>query len=143
MIILNREEYQKILNHAAAELPNEACGLLGGYEEEGKRIVTDVYLLRNADESTEHFSMDPQEQFAAVKDMRSKGRQLLGNFHSHPRTPAVPSKEDVRLAFDENLSYLIVSLMEEGKPVLNSFHIKKGEVTKEEINAKSKSTKNV
>ncbi|MBO5522160.1 MAG: M67 family metallopeptidase [Roseburia sp.] len=133
MIILKEEDYQKILNHAAAELPNEACGLLGGYEEEGKRIVTDVYLLRNADESAEHFSMDPQEQFAAVKDMRSKGRQLLGNFHSHPRTPAAPSKEDVRLAFDEKLSYLIVSLMEEGKPVLNSFHIKKGEVTKEEL----------
>ena len=30
-------------------------------------------------------SMDPKEQFAAVKDMRSKGRQLLGNFHFHPK----------------------------------------------------------
>ncbi len=125
MIILNRQDYQKILNHAAAELPNEACGLLGGYEDGENRIVTNVYLLRNVDESAEHFSMDPKEQFEAVKDMRSKGRQLLGNFHSHPKTPAMPSKEDIRLALDENLSYLILSLKEE-KPVLKVFRIKNG-----------------
>ena len=91
MIILKEEDYQKILDHAAAGLPNEACGLLGGYEEEGNRIVTDVYLLRNVDESREHFSMDPVEQFAIIKDIRSKGRQLLGNFHSHPESPSRPS----------------------------------------------------
>lgn len=125
MIILKKEDYQKILNHAAAELPNEACGLLGGCEDGENRIVTNVYLLRNADESAEHFSMDPKEQFAAVKDMRSKGRQLLGNFHSHPKTPATPSKEDIRLALDENLSYLILSLKKE-KPVLKAFRIKNG-----------------
>lgn len=133
MIILKEEDYQKILDHAAAGLPNEACGLLGGYEEEGNRIVTDVYLLRNVDESREHFSMDPAEQFATIKDIRSKGRQLLGNFHSHPESPSRPSQEDIRLAFDPKMNYLILSLMEEGKPVLNSFHIEKGEVTKEEL----------
>ena len=136
MIILKEEDYQKILDHAAAGLPNEACGLLGGYEEEGNRIVTDVYLLRNVDESREHFSMDPVEQFAIIKDIRSKGRQLLGNFHSHPESPSRPSQEDIRLAFDPKMNYLILSLMEEGKPVLNSFHIEKGEVTKEELEIK-------
>lgn len=133
MIILKKEDYQKILNHAAAELPNEACGLLGGYEDGEKRVVTDVYLLRNVDESAEHFSMDPKEQFAAVKDMRSKGRQLLGNFHSHPKTPAMPSREDIRLAFDSKMSYLVLSLMEEKNPVFNSFHIEWGEATREEM----------
>lgn len=134
MLILKQEDYQKILEHAKTGLPNEACGLLGGYtNEDGSQVITDVYLLRNVDESREHFSMDPKEQFAAIKDIRSKGRELLGNFHSHPESPSRPSEEDIRLAYDSKIHYLILSLMEEGNPVLNSFHIEKGAVTKETL----------
>lgn len=134
MLILKQEDYQKILEHARTGLPNEACGLLGGYtKEDGSQVITDVYLLRNVDESREHFSMDPKEQFAAIKDIRSKGRELLGNFHSHPESPSRPSEEDIRLAYDSKIHYLILSLMEEGNPVLNSFHIEKGAVTKETL----------
>ncbi len=134
MLILKQEDYQKILEHARTGLPNEACGLLGGYtNEDGSQVITDVYLLRNVDESREHFSMDPKEQFAAVKDIRGKGRELLGNFHSHPESPSRPSEEDIRLAYDSKIHYLILSLMEEGNPVLNSFHIEKGAVTKETL----------
>ena len=134
MLILKHEDYQKILEHARTGLPNEACGLLGGYtNEDGSQVITDVYLLRNMDESREHFSMDPKEQFAAVKDIRSKGRELLGNFHSHPESTSRPSEEDIRLAYDSKIHYLILSLMEEGNPVLNSFHIEKGAVTRETL----------
>lgn len=134
MLILKQEDYQKILEHARMGLPNEACGLLGGYtNEDGSQVITDVYLLRNVDESREHFSMDPKEQFAAIKDIRSKGRELLGNFHSHPESPSRPSEEDIRLAYDSKIHYLILSLMEEGNPVLNSFHIEKGAVTRETL----------
>lgn len=134
MLILKQEDYQKILEHARTGLPNEACGLLGGYtKEDGSQAITDVYLLRNVDESREHFSMDPKEQFAAIKDIRSKGRELLGNFHSHPESPSRPSEEDIRLAYDSKIHYLILSLMEEGNPVLNSFHIEKGAVTRETL----------
>ena len=35
--------------------------IFGGYVEGDKRVVTDVYLLRNVDESREHFSMDPAQ----------------------------------------------------------------------------------
>lgn len=134
MLILKQEDYQKILEHARMGLPNEACGLLGGYtKEDGSQVITDVYLLRNVDESREHFSMDPKEQFAAIKDIRSKGRELLGNFHSHPESPSRPSEEDIRLAYDSKIHYLILSLMEEGNPVLNSFHIEKGAVTRETL----------
>ena len=133
MIFLTKQDYERILEHARNGLPNEACGLLGGTIEGEKQTVTDVYLLRNVDESREHFSMDPAEQLAAVKDIRSKGRQLLGNFHSHPESPSRPSKEDIRLAFDPKMHYMILSLQDEENPVLNSFHIEKGEVTKEEL----------
>ncbi|MBR1851914.1 MAG: M67 family metallopeptidase [Lachnospiraceae bacterium] len=133
MISLTRQDYKKILEHAKTGLPNEACGLLGGTIEGENQTVTDIYLLRNVDESNEHFSMDPVEQLAAVKDIRAKGRQLLGNFHSHPESPSRPSQEDIRLAFDPKMHYMILSLQDAENPVLNSFHIEKGEVIKEEL----------
>ena len=133
MLILKQEDYNKIVDHAKKGLPNEACGLLGGYVEGDKRVVTDVYLLRNVDESREHFSMDPAEQLAAIKDMRKNGLEPLGNWHSHPETPARPSQEDIRLAFDSEASYLIMSLMDQENPVIHAFRVREGQVSKDEI----------
>lgn len=123
MIKLKRSDYEKMLAHAEKELPNEACGLLGGALDENGKTVSEVYLLTNIDASNEHFSMDPKEQLAAVKDMRSKGITLLGNWHSHPESPSRPSDEDKRLAHDSKASYMILSLMDRANPVLNSFKI--------------------
>ena len=67
--------------------------------------------------------MDPKEQLDAVKDMRSHGLTLIGNFHSHPESPSRPSEEDKKLAYDPNLEYLILSLMEAENPVLKAFEI--------------------
>lgn len=133
MIELNQQQLQQIIRHCRASLPNEACGLLGGTESEGRAAVKKIYPLRNTDESPEHFSMDAREQFAAVADMHENGWKLLGNFHSHPSTPSRPSQEDVRLAFDPSLRYLILSLASPQNPVLNSFRIRGEAVWKEEI----------
>lgn len=123
MLFLKKQDYEKILVHCRQGLPNEACGLIGGRKEGENQYVEKVYLLTNIDASREHFSMDPKEQFAAVKDMRGNGYELLGNFHSHPESPYRPSEEDKRLAYDTKVSYLILSLMEPEQPVLKAFRI--------------------
>ena len=120
--------------HCKEGLPNEACGLIGGTIEGDKRSIQKVYLLTNIDQSNEHFSMDPKEQLAAVKDMRANGLKLLGNFHSHPESPSRPSEEDKRLAYDSKVNYLILSLMDLENPVFNAFRIdEEKNVTKEEL----------
>lgn len=133
MIKLSRSDYEKIIAHAESELPNEACGLIGGVIEGGDKIIKKVYLLTNTDHSNEHFSLDPKEQLAAIKDMRAEGIVPLGNWHSHPESPSRPSDEDKRLAFDSKASYLILSLMNREEPVLNSFHIEGVNSEKEEL----------
>lgn len=133
MIKLSKSDFDKILAHAESELPNEACGLIGGVIEDGVKIIKKVYLLTNIDHSNEHFSLDPKEQLAAVKDMRAQGISPLGNWHSHPESPSRPSEEDKRLAYDSRASYMILSLMNRDEPVLNSFKINGSDAEKEEL----------
>ena len=133
-IEMKRSDYETILAHARACLPNEACGLIGGTDtDEGVRVIRKVYCLRNVDASNEHFSLEPAEQLAAVKDMRQEGLRPLGNWHSHPETPSRPSQEDIRLAYDSKASFLILSLEHPEAPVLNAFHVEQGAVRKEEL----------
>ena len=129
-IIIRKQDAEEMISHARGQLPDEACGLIAGIENEEEKRIEKVYYLTNTDASNEHFSLDPREQLQAVKDMRSRGLQPLGNWHSHPASPSRPSREDIRLAYDPKASYLILSLMEEIL-VLHSFHVENGEVCKE------------
>lgn len=133
MITLSRSDYDKILAHARQELPNEACGLIAGEINGSDKIIKKVYLLTNTDHSNEHFSLDPKEQLSAIKDMRSNGFVPLGNWHSHPESPSRPSEEDKRLAYDKTASYMILSLMDNDNPVLNSFKITGSAAEKEQL----------
>ena len=124
MITLKQADFEKILAHAKKELPNEACGLIAGVKDGADKHIQKVYLLTNIDHSNEHFSLDPKEQLAAIKDMRANGLVPLGNWHSHPES---------RLAYDKTASYMILSLMELDQPVLNSFHIEGDDAEKEPL----------
>lgn len=133
MISMNKADYERILEHAKSVVPEEACGLIAGTIEDGNKIIRKVYILTNIDHSNEHFTLDPKEQLAAVKDMRANGFAPLGNWHSHPESPSRPSEEDKRLAYDSKASYMILSLIDADNPVLNSFHIEGDVSTKEEL----------
>lgn len=123
MVTLSKKDFETILKHAESVLPEEACGLIAGEITDEGKVIKKVYLLTNIDHSNEHFSLDPREQLAAVKDMRANGLVPLGNWHSHPESPSRPSEEDKRLAYDSKASYIILSLMDRNAPVINSFKI--------------------
>ncbi len=128
MLHIDKNIVAAITAQAEAGLPHEICGYLAG--KDGR--VTAHYELTNTDAAADHFSMDPQEQFAAVKDMREKGLTMLAVYHSHPETPARPSLEDIKLAYDPNISYVIIS-MATAEADIKSFHIKEGQVTAEPV----------
>ncbi|MDR0613426.1 MAG: M67 family metallopeptidase [Dysgonamonadaceae bacterium] len=124
MIHISQHIIDSIIAHAWNELPDEACGLLAG---NGDRVVKQ-YPLTNIDHSSEHFSFDPKEQFAVLREARKQGLQIVANYHSHPETPARPSEEDIRLAFDPNIVYFILSLQDVENPVIKAFSIREGTV---------------
>jgi proteasome lid subunit RPN8/RPN11 len=125
---IDKAVLQSIIDHCRREMPYEACGYLA----EENRTITRHYELTNLDKAADHFSMDPGEQFAAIKDMRNRELKLAAVYHSHPETPARPSQEDILLAYDPNTSYVIVSLAEP-EAIIKSFRILQGNVTPEDI----------
>jgi len=120
----------QLFDHARQGLPEEVCGYLAG----SGREVSVHFPMTNIDHSPDHFSFDPAEQFRVVRAARNAGLEILGNYHSHPSSAARPSEEDIRLAYDPDISYVIVSLAAE-QPDIKSFRIRNGEVEKEPINA--------
>lgn len=125
MITLDKGIVEQMIYQARQELPNECCGLLAGQKNGDDITITEIYPVRNIDESPEHFSMDPKEQFQVYYAARDRGLNLLGNYHSHPATPSRPSREDIRLAHDPEAVYAIISLAG-ADPVLKFFSIKEG-----------------
>jgi proteasome lid subunit RPN8/RPN11 len=119
-----------LVNHAENDAPLEACGYLAGADD----IVTVHYPLTNTDKSSEHFSFDPKEQFAAVKDARARGLEMYAVYHSHPVTLARPSQTDINLAHDPNMLYVIVSLAE-GKEDIKAFAIRNNKVNQVNLEA--------
>ena len=137
MIKIPKKIYEQMIEHARKGYPNEACGILGGPPQadgSADALVAEVFFpMRNADESSISYFMDPKEQLQVFKAMRVRGLQMNGIFHSHVASEAAPSQKDRRLAFYPEASYLIVSLSDLARPVLKSFKIKEEIVTEEEI----------
>lgn len=131
MLTIPKHIIEEIIAHARRDFPLEACGILGGTAG----VVSEYYPMANTDQSNEHFTMEPKEQFAVIKDLRAKGKEMLVIYHSHPETPARPSEEDIRLALTPGVSYLIVSLAG-AAPEVKSYRIEQGRVSLEALSIK-------
>ena len=124
--------YDEIVQYAKEHLPEESCGLIAGEIDGDNKTIKKVYFLENTDHAEDHFTLNPKEQLEAVKDMRKNGYKPLGNWHSHPSSPSRPSVEDIKLAYDKEASYMIVSFLTKA-PVINSFHIENDQYEKEDL----------
>ncbi len=132
MIHIQQNIAEKIIAHARKLSPIEACGYLAGNGD----TITQSYEMRNEDNSEEHFSFDPSEQFTVVRKVKEAGTEIIANYHSHPKSPARPSEEDIRKAYDPDILYLIISLADK-KPHIKAYkirHSKVEEVTIQIIN---------
>jgi len=127
-LVIPQSILTQIIAHAQREAPKEACGLISG--RDGTAVK--AYQITNTDQSNVTYLMDPKEQFAAFKEMRQAGTELLAIYHSHPATEAYPSPTDKKLAFYPEAYYVIISLAQT-EPVVRAFTIVNGEVKERPI----------
>jgi [CysO sulfur-carrier protein]-S-L-cysteine hydrolase len=95
-----------VIAHARREAPRECCGLLIGRED----LVEEAWPAANLREGHVSFLVSPEDHFAAIRHARATGQVVIGAYHSHPRSPAVPSATDIEEANDPELLHVIVSL---------------------------------
>ena len=124
-VTLRRALVEEMFAHARGARPAECCGLLGGRAGRAES----VYRLRNvADDAAVAYEAAPEELFAAQRRMRGRGEELLGIYHSHPRSAdPVPSQTDVKLAFYPSAVYFIIGFAHDGRCVLRAFRISERE----------------
>ena len=116
--------YEAMIEHARQVAPLECCGLLGGTELRAQRY----YPLRNELASPVRYQGDARDMLAAFRDLRENGLELVAIYHSHPSSPAVPSRTDLQNNFYEDTPQLILSLAE-GPPVLRAYRLSENDYT--------------
>ena len=111
---------RRLLDHARAELPNEACALLGG-DEAGAR-ATSLHLARNRLGSPYRYDVEPDDLVRIVHDIEARGEGLVAIFHSHPGSAPVPSLSDLREA-RYPVVHLVAGLADPGAPTIRAWRI--------------------
>jgi [CysO sulfur-carrier protein]-S-L-cysteine hydrolase len=100
-----------MLAHARDELPNEACGIIAGLRAGGEAgTAVTFHAARNAEASPLRYSVHPDDLVRIVFEIEDAGQELLGIFHSHTRSPAIPSATDRRAAMYPDAFYVLASL---------------------------------
>lgn len=83
----------------------EVCGLLRGRAG----AILRVEPARNVAADPEiAFEIDPTALFAALRDARGGGFELMGHYHSHPVGPPVPSPRDAAGAAADGALWLLL-----------------------------------
>jgi len=93
-IRISGEHRQALQNHAQKCSPNESCAILYGKIEGGSAVVEDVFLADNADGSPVSFAVSDEQLIAAYKKEEEGDAKIVGMFHSHPSSEALPSDTD-------------------------------------------------
>jgi [CysO sulfur-carrier protein]-S-L-cysteine hydrolase len=102
-VVIPAKVRSALVEHAEAELPNEACGLISLRNGVAERF----FPGRNRSASPYRFELeiDPEVWF-----LEDEGYELAV-FHSHPSSPPRPSRTDVEnIGLWEGRAYVILSL---------------------------------
>lgn len=106
MIRIRADVLSLISAHARRDAPNECCGLLVGAGD----LIDEAVPARNVLSHPSRYQIDPQDHIATNRRLRGTSRAVLGAYHSHPKSPAVPSPRDLAEAHYPDFIWLIVSL---------------------------------
>ena len=131
MLTIARDLYDKIVAHARADHPDEACGVLAGPagSERPERFIP----MTNAARSPTFYEFDSTEHFQVWKEMDERDEEPVVIYHSHTATEAYPSRTDVSYANEPGAHYVLVSTRDPAIAEFRSYRILDGQVTEEPV----------
>ncbi len=123
MLKITAAHLDDIRRHGEESYPDECCGILIGVFEGATRMVHATLRCRNAtiESPRTHYHIDPREVIRAQRDVRERGLEVIGFYHSHPDHPAQWSPTDLAEAHWIGCSYVITGLEDGRAGETNSF----------------------
>ena len=131
MLTIERALVEKIVAHARADHPDEACGIIAG--PIGSDRPVRYVAMTNAERSPTFYRFDSQEQLRVWREMDDRDEEPVVIYHSHTATEAYPSRTDISYASEPGAHYVLVSTREPDKTEFRSFRIVDDEVSEEEV----------
>jgi [CysO sulfur-carrier protein]-S-L-cysteine hydrolase len=133
-LVIPADLAEAMLVHARAELPNEACGLLSGSLAAGRVVA--FHPARNSEASPLRYNVDPEDLVRITFEIDDADQDLVAIFHSHTRSPAVPSATDRRAAMYPDAFYVLATLADPDAAPLDSlraWRVRNADVTEVEL----------
>jgi len=91
VITIVQRVLDEVRAHAEEEAPRECCGVLIGRQG----VILECARALNLAEGTTRFLLDPRDHIRAMREARAREMDVVGFYHSHPRSRAYPSETDV------------------------------------------------
>jgi len=108
-IVLAQKEKDKLVTHAISGQPSESCAMLFGKKVGDNWNVKEVFLTQNIDDSQTNFTISPEELLKGYQIAEKNQLEVVGIFHSHPNSDAVPSSTDKKFMQNNPVPWIIFS----------------------------------
>lgn len=134
MLTLTQDLYDRIVEHAREDHPDEACGVVAGPAgtDRPERFVP----MLNAARSPTFYEFDSKDLLKLYRDLDDRDEEPVIVYHSHTATEAYPSRTDVTYANEPHAHYVLVSTADKdglGEFQFRSYRIVDGVITEEEV----------
>ncbi|MDX2162839.1 MAG: M67 family metallopeptidase [bacterium] len=113
-VMLSRTLQTRIFAALEGTYPNEGGGFLLGTRQGDDVVIRDTVQVENvfeAEEQYHRYAMTPLDWARLEDEADARGLTLVGYFHSHPDSPAIPSVYDRDHALP-NFTYLITQVQD-------------------------------
>ena len=110
-LLLTDEHIATMKHHAENTYPEECCGVILGKVVSDSKQTVRVVGLENSFQGEKHnrFLITPEMYRRWEKEALKEDLDIIGFYHSHPDSPAIPSEYDRSHAWPW-YSYIIISV---------------------------------
>ena len=99
----------ELVTHAVGQQPSESCAMLLGKKVDDDWNVKEVFHTENIDNSQTNFTISPEDLLKGYQLAEKMRLELVGVFHSHPNSDAIPSSTDKKFMQNNPVPWIIFS----------------------------------